>query len=98
MTNSMKKTILLMMIAVIFSQHRTFAQRIQDTFFEKVPYIGAFGTTDWTKGWANWNPQFTSYPTPTVIVNSDIDKNTLWSPSSSPVFGKAITSRIFGSF
>jgi hypothetical protein len=24
-------------------------------------YVGAFGTTDWTAGWANWNPQQTTY-------------------------------------
>ncbi len=26
-----------------------------DDFFEKVPYVGAFGNTDWTAGWAEWN-------------------------------------------
>ncbi len=26
-----------------------------DNFFLKVTYIGAFGTTDWTKDWAEWN-------------------------------------------
>jgi hypothetical protein len=85
----MKKTFLLLLIAIFFTQYRTYAQSINDPFFEKVPYIGAFGTTDWTKGWTNWNPQYTSYPTPTVTVSGNIDKNTLWSPSSSPVFGKA---------
>jgi hypothetical protein len=29
--------------------------------FESTIYIGAFGTTDWTKGWANWDPQNTDY-------------------------------------
>lgn len=24
-------------------------------------YVGAFGTTDWTTGWANWNPQQSAY-------------------------------------
>lgn len=31
------------------------------TGFETVTYRGAFGTTDWTAGWANWNPQQTAY-------------------------------------
>jgi hypothetical protein len=32
------------------------------SFFDKnVNYIGAFGTTDWTQGWANWNPNTTAY-------------------------------------
>ncbi|QIP11401.1 cell shape-determining protein MreB [Spirosoma aureum] len=32
-----------------------------DALFTKETFIGAFGTTDWTQGWANWNPQTTSY-------------------------------------
>lgn len=32
-----------------------------DAFFTKEPFIGAFGTTDWTKGWANWDPQNANY-------------------------------------
>ncbi len=34
---------------------------IDDPFFEKVPFIGAFGTEDWTKGWVNWDPENTKY-------------------------------------
>lgn len=29
--------------------------------FQKVIFVGAFGTEDWTKGWVNWNPQETVY-------------------------------------
>ena len=32
-----------------------------DPFFENATYIGAFGTTDWTAGWASWDPQNTDY-------------------------------------
>jgi hypothetical protein len=33
-----------------------------DAFFEKVTYKGAFnGTTDWTSGWTNFDPNNTSY-------------------------------------
>jgi len=32
-----------------------------DDFFDKVPFIGAFGTQDWTEGWAEWNAQFVNY-------------------------------------
>ena len=32
-----------------------------DGFFEKVPYVGAFGTHDWTLGWAEWNCHIVSY-------------------------------------
>lgn len=32
-----------------------------DSFFENVSFRGAFGTTNWTAGWANWDPQNTAY-------------------------------------
>jgi hypothetical protein len=28
---------------------------------ESTNYVGAFGTIDWTTGWANWTPQTTVY-------------------------------------
>jgi hypothetical protein len=35
--------------------------RLTDTFFTVVAYKGAFGTTDWTTGWCNFDPQNTDY-------------------------------------
>ncbi len=35
--------------------------RLQSTAFEKVTFVGAFGTNDWTKTWTNFNPQDTDY-------------------------------------
>lgn len=32
-----------------------------DDFFEKVNFRGAFGTTDWTQGWTEFNPQNKQY-------------------------------------
>ena len=32
-----------------------------DNFFDKVPYVGAFGNTDWTAGWAEWNSHMVRY-------------------------------------
>lgn len=32
-----------------------------DSFFEQTTYVGAFGSVDWTAGWANFNPQNTAY-------------------------------------
>lgn len=32
-----------------------------DSFFEQVSYRGAFGSNDWTAGWANFDPQNTDY-------------------------------------
>ena len=34
---------------------------LTDSFFEVVTYRGAFGTTDWTLGWAEWNPNNANY-------------------------------------
>lgn len=31
------------------------------SFFEQVPFAGAFGSTDWTAGWINWDPQNAVY-------------------------------------
>ncbi len=35
--------------------------RLTDSFFTPVSYRGAFGTTDWTTGWCNFDPQNTDY-------------------------------------
>jgi len=32
-----------------------------DGFFQNVPFAGAFGTTDWTQGWAEWNCHIVAY-------------------------------------
>ncbi len=44
--------------------------KISDTFFTRTTHIGAVGTAaqDWTKGWANFDPQTTDYSKP--MVNS----------------------------
>jgi hypothetical protein len=41
--------------------------KLTDPFFEKVTYLGAFGTTDWTAGWANYDPQLLPYATPGAV-------------------------------
>lgn len=38
--------------------------KVTDAFFEKVSYRGAFGSTDWTATWTNFNPQVTAYDGP----------------------------------
>jgi hypothetical protein len=35
--------------------------RLSDAFFTPVTYKGAFGTTNWTSGWCNFDPQNTDY-------------------------------------
>ncbi len=60
----MKKLLLFVFMAVIGLTVN--AQSIEDSFFDHVSYVGAFGTTDWTSGWSNFDPQNTEYPTPTV--------------------------------
>jgi hypothetical protein len=62
---------------------------LEDPFFEKVDFVGAFGAYDWTTGWANWTPQWTEYPTTTVTISAgDISSNSTWSPGS-PLMGVA---------
>ncbi len=41
----------------------TFTGAANDSFFDKVDYIGAFkyGGTDWTLGWTNWDPNNADY-------------------------------------
>lgn len=41
--------------------------KVSDSFFEKVSYVGAFGTTDWTTGWASYDPQLLPYNTPGAV-------------------------------
>jgi hypothetical protein len=35
--------------------------KVAGSFFDKVSYVGAFGTDDWTAGWCNFDPQNTTY-------------------------------------
>lgn len=43
------------------------AQDINNAFFQKVSYVGAFdGVNDWTEGWTNWDPVNAAYGTPVV--------------------------------
>lgn len=45
-------------------------------FFEVTTYRGAFGATDWTTGWANFNPQRADYSgTITETISEDITSN-----------------------
>jgi hypothetical protein len=62
----MKKNLLLLVIGLMIAAGIS-AQSIDDNFFRKVSYVGAFdGVTDWTKGWAEWDPMNADYPEPTV--------------------------------
>jgi hypothetical protein len=50
---------------------------IEDNFFDRVDYIGAFGSVDWTSGWSNWTPQTANYPATTDVISAgDITTNT----------------------
>ena len=76
----MKKIYTLLAAASIFS-----AANAQEAFWDVVPYKGAFpvtdGTTatDWTSGWANFDPENTVYSATTTTVSADITTNTTWS-------------------
>ncbi|MFH1119328.1 MAG: hypothetical protein V1775_05855 [Bacteroidota bacterium] len=72
-----------------------FAQ-ITDPFFEKTTYVGAFGTSDWTQGWTNWDPQNTAYPVHNATIgntngtNSEITVDTRLSSNASPMTGAGL--------
>lgn len=75
----MRKNLLLMLMSLFCAIAINAQNDINNSFFEKVAYRGAFGTTtNWTSGWANWNPQNTTYGNPTVTVSGEITSNTTW--------------------
>ncbi|MBE9585390.1 hypothetical protein IM792_13115 [Mucilaginibacter sp. JRF] len=39
-------------------------------FFDKVAYKGAFGTEDWSTGWAHYNPNSLDYTTPGKVTSN----------------------------
>ena len=59
-----------------------FTANAQEWTWDYVNYKGAFPvtdntpSTDWTYGWSNWDPQNTEYPSPSMVLNSDITTNT----------------------
>jgi hypothetical protein len=91
----MKKKIYYLLLAIClflaFNYSSILAQpTIDNNFFEHVDYIGAFGNSDWTQGWANWTPQTTVYPPVTDTVKAgDITSNTTWSSRNAVIFGTA---------
>jgi hypothetical protein len=68
---TMKRIFLLMSLVVLGISAR--AQKITDSFFEKVDYIGAFdGINDWTAGWTEWDPVNADYPEATMTKGNGI--------------------------
>lgn len=61
------------------------AASAQNAFWSVVPYKGAFPVTDntpatdWTSGWANFDPENTAYAATTQTVSANITTNTTWS-------------------
>ena len=66
----------------VFGKQSFSHPKLSNSFFTTTNYIGAFGTIDWTAGWANWNPNQTAYGTPTVTVSGEITTNTNWTSSN----------------
>jgi len=58
------------------------SSKLNDPFFTPVSYKGAFGSTDWTQGWTNWNPinqdYSVTYQPVTQLVTGNISTNTTW--------------------
>lgn len=57
-------------------------------YFNTVNYIGAFPVTDnttasdWTSGWAEFDPENATYPSTTTTVNANITSNTTWTAAN----------------
>lgn len=41
--------------------------KVNNSWFDKVAFKGAFGTEDWTSGWASFDPQSLPYTTPGAV-------------------------------
>jgi hypothetical protein len=68
---TMKRIFLLMLLTGLVLSVK--AQKITDSFLEKVNYIGAFdGTNDWTAGWTEWAPEDADYPEATITKGNGI--------------------------
>ncbi len=70
------KKLLNTLVLALFAQAVLAQQTIVPT-----TYRGAFEpapVTAWTDSWTNWDPQNTSYGTPTVTVTNNISANTTW--------------------
>jgi len=56
---------------------------IDNAFFDKVNFRGAFGATNWTSGWANFDPQTTVYPATTVTIPAgNISASATWTKNN----------------
>ncbi|MFZ5940038.1 MAG: T9SS type A sorting domain-containing protein [Bacteroidota bacterium] len=66
----MKRLFLLLMVSFLIVESG--AQSIDDPFFDKVSYVGAFGSNNWTSGWTNWDPVNSDYPVSTVTKGNGV--------------------------
>ncbi len=79
----MKKRVLLYVTLICLTYNGISQNTINDPFFEQVAYRGAFdAANDWTAGWANFDPQNTSYGTPTVNVSGELTSSTTWTSNN----------------
>src|SRR5687768_4124476 len=75
----MKKTIITLVAAI------TTSLMSGQAFWTHTGYKGAFpvtdntSATDWTSGWANFDPENTNYGAATTTVSSEVTTNTTWS-------------------
>ncbi|HRX98264.1 MAG TPA: hypothetical protein P5514_15045, partial [Bacteroidales bacterium] len=86
----MKKLLFSIVFSLIAFGFINAQNSINNTFFDHVDYIGAFGDNNWTSPWANWDPQNTVYPaTTTTIAAGNITSDQTWSSGNSPLFNAA---------
>jgi hypothetical protein len=71
------KRFLLSLLCLLTISFGVSAQSIDNSFFDKVTYVGAFGAIDWTKGWTEWNPIDANYPEATATKgNAQFSRST----------------------
>jgi len=78
----MKKLLLVNFMLICLAVAGISQNTIDDPFFDKVSFRGAFGSSDWTDGWANWDPQNTNYGAPTVTVEGELTSSTTWTSNN----------------
>jgi hypothetical protein len=79
----MKKLLLVNFMLICLAVAGISQNTIDDPFFDKVSFRGAFGSSsDWTEGWANWDPQNTNYGAPTVTVEGELTSSTTWTSNN----------------
>lgn len=77
------KNFMILVAAVLSSVSLTAQHSIDNPFFDRVSYRGAFNATDnWIAGWTTWDAENTVYGATTVTKSGEITSNETWTASN----------------